>query len=218
MKINGLILAAGLSSRMGAFKPLLRIDDKALITHSVESLFRGGAETVTVVLGYRAVEVQRLLEGRFSKGQVRFAFNHAYDTTDMLASVKLGISMLPHCDAFFLLPGDMPAVEEHTFSALAKALASTNALVAMPTINGYRKHPPLIRTSCINDILTFEGTGGLRELWSRYAGRIVEVPVHDKGCLLDADRMDDFLKLSRYLERNQRMSHTEIEPTIPMIG
>ncbi len=54
MNIHGLILAAGLSSRMGAFKPLMRIRGQSLLALSVESLLTGGATEITVVLGYRA--------------------------------------------------------------------------------------------------------------------------------------------------------------------
>lgn len=217
MKLSGLVLAAGLSSRMGAFKPLMRIGDKTLVEHSVESLFRGGAEIVTVVLGFRAREIQELLDKAFAK-RVRFALNPAYETTDMLASIKAGISALAPCDAFFLLPGDMPAVAESTMSALASALAGTGAPVAMPTIEGRRKHPPLIRASCIGDILSYDGEGGLRGIWQSYEGRIAEVAVQDRGCLLDADKMDDFIKLSRYLISRQRLTQTGPEPALNMIG
>ncbi len=200
MMTGGLVLAAGLSSRMGAFKPLMRIGGKTLIEHSVESLFRGGAESVTVVLGFRAPEVHRLLSERYSAESVRFALNPAYETTDMLASVKAGLSVLAPCDAFFLLPGDMPAVAESTMRALASALAETDAPVAIPAVDGRRKHPPLIRASSISGILSYEGEDGLRGIWRGYGNRVAEVSVSDKGCLLDADDMDGFRELSRYME------------------
>ncbi len=217
MKLSGLVLAAGLSSRMGAFKPLMRIGDKTLVQHSAESLFRGGAEVVTVVLGFRAREVQELLSRAFAE-RVRFAINPAYETTDMLASIKAGIAALVPCDAFFLLPGDMPAVAESTMAALVSALAGIDASVAMPTIDGRRKHPPLIRASCIGDILPYGGEGGLRGIWRCYEGRIAEVAVQDRGCLLDADKMDDFQTLSRYLISRQRLTQAGAVPALDMIG
>lgn len=217
MKINGLVLAAGLSSRMGAFKPLMRIGEKTLIEHSVESLLRGGAQVVTVVLGYRAAEIQGLLCRAFSERRIRFAINPAYGTTDMLTSIKAGVSAIAPCDAFFLLPGDMPAVEENTMSALASALENTDALVAMPTVDGHRKHPPLIRASCGGDILSYSGEGGLRGIWRSFGGRIAEVAVQDMGCLIDADKLDDFLKLSYYLQ-SRHLTQKGSEPALNIIG
>lgn len=216
MKLGGLVLAAGLSSRMGAFKPLMRIGDKTLVEHSIESLFRGGAQVVTVVLGYRNGEIQELLSKAFP--QVRFALNPAYDTTDMLASIKIGVSAIAPCDAFFLLPGDMPAVNKSTMSALTSALAGANASVAIPTVDGRRKHPPLVRTSFTSNILSYHGEEGLRGIWRSYDGHIVEVAVQDNGCLLDADNMDDFMKLSCYLQNRQHQTQTMSERAVNIIG
>jgi len=202
MRLGGLVLAAGLSSRMGAFKPLMQIDGKALVVLSVESLLQK-AESVTVVLGFRADEVRQALRDAFPKERVRITVNAAYEMTDMLQSIRTGLAELDECDAFFLLPGDMPAVGISTLAALAAALENTDAAVAVPTVEGRRKHPPLIRADCIGDILSYDGEGGLRGIWRGYEGKIAAVPVNDRGCVLDADDMDDFLALSDYLRRKR---------------
>ena len=199
MNVQGLVLAAGLSRRMGEFKPLMRIGKASLLSLSVGSLLSGGAECVTVVLGYRAEEAQAELEETFAPAQVRFAFNPAFAESDMLASVKIGVSALPACDAFFLLPGDMPAVSEQTFHALRERMESGSPAVVFPSIEGYRKHPPLIGDSCREQILAYAGEGGLRGVWSSLEGAIAQVPVLDTGCLLDADTPQDFEQLTRYL-------------------
>jgi CTP:molybdopterin cytidylyltransferase MocA len=203
MKTGGLVLAAGLSSRMGDFKPLMEINGKPLIEHSIESLLRGGAETVTVVLGYRAEDIKARLSQTFSKKQISFALNADFETTDMLASIKTGLSAISPCDAFFLLPGDMPAVHQNTMAELTSALVRSGAHIAIPTIKGRRKHPPLIRSSCIKDILSYQGKEGLRGFWHTYEQHITEAAVLDKGCLMDADKMDDFIVLSRYLKNKK---------------
>ena len=59
--ICGLILVAGLSSRMGDFKPLLPLCGKTLIENTVDSMLRGGAEKIVVVTGYRGNEVEEIL-------------------------------------------------------------------------------------------------------------------------------------------------------------
>lgn len=217
MNLNGLVLAAGLSSRMGAFKPLLRIEGKTLAERSVESLLQN-ARCVTVVLGCRAEEIRRVLSEAFPADKVRFAFNPAYETTDMLASVKAGAAALDGCDAFYLLPGDMPAVGKSTLISLASALEHTDAKVAFPMVDGYRKHPPLIRFSCVRDILSYSGKEGLRGVWRGYEGETAEVPVRDEGCLLDADRMDEFIVLSDYLRRNGRPADAAPEAPENTIG
>lgn len=199
MIVNGLVLAAGLSRRMGAFKPLLRIGDKTLIEHTVASLLAGGAQNVTVVLGRGANEVKAVLCKTSYANKLNFAFNENFATTDMFSSVKIGVRALGACDAFFLLPGDMPAVDADTFVAIRETMEREKSKVTFPTVGGRRKHPPLISATCINNILEFKGPGGLRGLWRTYEGEIAEVEVNDRGCLLDADTREDFSKLVGYI-------------------
>ena len=200
MKINGIILAAGLSSRMEAFKPLLKLKGKTMIEHSVDSMFHAGVKQVIVVLGYRAEEVEALLRDQYDRSRLVFIHNRKYAETDMLTSIKIGISSLNTCDAFYLLPGDMPAIHTNTFLAVKKALCRTHAMVAFPTIDGHRKHPPLISWKCIDTICKFDRTGGLREVWKQFENQIVTVPVEDVGCMIDADTKTDYNRLLHYMQ------------------
>lgn len=189
--VRALVLAAGLSRRMGEFKPLLPLRGATLIENSVGSALAGGAETATVVTGCRAEDVERVLSRAFGE-RVRFVRNEGYATTDMLRSIQIGAAALPTCDAFFLLPGDMPAVSPDTFRTLLDARRHAPSGVIFPTLDGYRKHPPLIDARMLPAILSFDGAGGLRELWARLAGDVRTVPVEDAGVWVDVDTPRDY--------------------------
>lgn len=201
MVINGIITAAGLSSRMQAFKPLLKLKEKTIIEYSVESLLNAGVSRVVVVLGYRGGEVEALLHDKYDPSRVLCIHNPRYAETDMLTSVKIGIEALNPCDAFYLLPGDMPAVHTDTFTALKEVMSRTQATVAFPTIDGHREHPPLISWSCKDTIIEFGGEGGLREVWKQLEDRTAAAPVEDMGCLMDADTKEDYDNLVSYIEK-----------------
>ena len=192
MQTNGMILAAGLSSRMKEFKPLLKFQGKTMIEHSVDSMFRGGVGQVVVVVGYRGDEVEGVLGQTYHSSRLVVVHNPQYAQRDMLTSVKIGISALEPCEAFYLLPGDMPAIQPSTFLAVKEAMEKNQALVAFPALEGYRKHPPLISWECIPKILAFEGEGGLREVWKELIAEIITVSVADYGCSLDADTPVDY--------------------------
>lgn len=53
-RLGGVILAAGLSSRMKQFKPLMMIDGKSMIRHVIDLMRGAGAETIVVVTGITA--------------------------------------------------------------------------------------------------------------------------------------------------------------------
>ena len=187
-RFGAVIPAAGLSSRMGAFKPLLPYSGSTVIEATVASVIPY-ADAVAV-LGKRADELEALLSECFC-GRLTTALNPDYAATDMLASVKIGLRAMGACDAFFLLPADMPAIPSGVFEALTGAFDGT-AEAIYPVMNGRRGHPPLISARLIPEILAYEGGGGLRAILS--GRRVKEIPVTDCGILTDLDTPADYEK------------------------
>ena len=193
-RIGAVIPAAGLSSRMGAFKPLLPCGEGTVIESTVRSVLPYASDVV-VVLGYRADEVRQALSDRFD-GRVRITLNPEYRMSDMLRSVQIGLSALSECDGFFLLPGDMPAVAGSTFSALIGAFDGSQK-VLYPSFDGRKGHPPLIHGSLIQEILRFDGGGGLRAALSRAPSKLI--PLSDKGITADLDTPGDYAEMINIL-------------------
>lgn len=189
--VNGLVLAAGLSSRMGDFKPLLPFGSKTLIETSIDSMFDAGVRQVVVVLGFRGEELKQTLKKRYDSKLI-YAWNHRYATTDMLESVKCGLRKMPDCQSFFLLPGDMPVIQRETFLKLLNARPNNRSFLLFPTLEGYQKHPPLIHTDFIPTILNYHGEGGLRRLWEQYIDFIWHIPVEDPGVWVDLDTKTEY--------------------------
>ncbi len=190
--LNGLVLAAGQSRRMGDFKPLLPLRGRTVIENTVDCLLDAGVETVVVVLGHRAGEIEACLRGRYADGRVRFAYNRRYAETDMLASVREGLTILPPCRAFFLLPGDMPLISSDTCQALACAMPEGEGSIVFPLLDGRRAHPPLIGAGFIEAICTYDGPDGMRGFWRGQEKNILTVPVSDSGCAQDLDTPEQY--------------------------
>ena len=189
--LSSLILAAGFSSRMGNFKPLMSFRGKTLIENTIDSVLSGGAQTAVVVTGFKSEQLGDFLKQRYGD-QILLVKNQRFEETDMMKSMKTGCHALPPCDAFFLLPGDMPVICPSTFEKLIKARSPDIPSVVIPTLNGYRKHPPLIDGRLITDILSFQGNGGLRQLWRQREELIHTVPVDDEGVTIDLDTRQDY--------------------------
>lgn len=183
----GLVLAAGMSSRMGAFKPLLPFCSDTVIGCAVGGLLAAGCESVTVVVGYRGDEVADALSERFGE-RVRFAVNPDYADTDMLRSAVLGMQEMPRCERFFLLPGDMPMVRQDTYAMLLKAHRGG---ITIPLYRGRRGHPALLETTLTGDILAYNGGDGLRGFF-RSRSDVLTVETEDGGVLADLDTKEDY--------------------------
>jgi CTP:molybdopterin cytidylyltransferase MocA len=193
---SAIILAAGFSSRMGAFKPLLRIGGKTFIEHAI-SLFRtSGIEEIVTVVGHRAQEVLPVIQATAS----RHVLNENF-ADGMYVSVQTGVKALKHPgDAFFLLPVDIPLVRPATIRQLTVGFEQHRAPpVCYPLFQSKRGHPPLISARLIGPLLNYAGTGGLREFIRGYEKQSRSIPVEDPFIRLDADTPQDLLRLKQMM-------------------
>lgn len=199
--MNTLIcVAAGLSSRMGTFKPLLPLDDSTIIRTLITRYQSCGIEQIILVTGHNA----NLLEEHVSDLNILCRRNDSYSTSDMLESVKIGIRTCLAQDAkpsqdsrILLTPGDIPLVRTDT---ITKMLETTDD-ICMPTFGGKTGHP--LRLSCrvLEPILAYEGEGGLRGALDSLSFDVATIPVDDPGILLDADTPEDYEALKHLITR-----------------
>ncbi len=209
MRIAAVILAAGLSSRMGASKPLLPLGDRSLLGHCRALFAACGLTDMLVVVGHKAEDVGS--EARFLG--LRVIENPDY-RSGMFSSVQKAVSALPaDTDAFFMLPVDIPLIRPATVRRLLAAFVAGNGVILYPTFAGRRGHPPLIPAVLSQAILAHDGTGGLEALLSTYPGR--ELAVWDEGILLDADTTEDLQELR---ERQKRVSIPTRQETEALAG
>lgn len=193
--LAGLVLAAGLSSRMKGFKPLLDLGGDSVLARVVGLLQQAGADPVLVVLGHRAAEMDPLVR-RLGAQPV---LNPDYEQ-GMFSSLRAGLASLPgRCDAFFLLPVDIPLVRPHTLGRLATAWVQGQGPVLHPTFQGQWGHPPLVAAGLAPAIMAYEGGGGLRGFWEQKPELAREVPVADRFVLRDLDTPDHYAALKAEL-------------------
>lgn len=192
-RFGAVIPAAGLSSRMGAFKPLLPLCCGTVIEAAIGSVMPFAC-TATAVVGYRAEELREALSLRFGE-RLTIVENPDYAATDMLRSVQLGLQALEACDAFYLLPADMPLIAPIVFETLAEHF-NDSCDVIYPVFDGRRGHPPLISARLIPAIQSFGGDGGLRAILSDRATKTVAIS--DSGILTDLDTPEDYQRINPY--------------------
>ncbi len=194
--IAALILAAGYSSRLGAFKPLLPLGGATVLEEAVQRFRVAGIDDIRVVTGHRAEEIDPVLAGI----GVRRIFNAAY-AEGMLSSVLAGLkSFEAHIAAFFLLPADIPLVKPRTLAALLRAYRQSNVKIVYPCFGGLRGHPPLIASACVA-ALPPSYEGGVRAYLNRYECRAQDLEVVDEAILMDCDTPEDFKRLQAYAFR-----------------
>lgn len=190
-KLAALILAAGVSSRMGTFKPLLQVDGKSMIQRVVDSLCRTGASPVIVVTGYH----HELLEEHLKGQDVVFLHNRRYFETQMLDSLLLGFSAVPaDTERVLVSPADIPLVRDDTIRSL---LAADGDFVR-PCYQGIPGHPVVMSAKLFHQIRTYQGNEGLRGAIAACGIEPHDVEVEDLGTTLDSDTRDEYASLLKY--------------------
>ena len=186
--ISAIILAAGFSTRMEEFKPLIRIGEKTFAEHAIGLFKRAGIGDVVTVVGHLSEKLIPVVKAASS----RYVINDNYDN-GMYSSIQTGVKALRHsCDAFFLLPVDIPFVLPTTIRQLSNAFCKNSlSMVCYPQFQSRRGHPPLINSKLIDEILSYSGQGGLREFLRRHENQVVSIPVEDPFIRLDADTPKD---------------------------
>lgn len=180
--LAGVVLAAGYSSRMGAFKPLLPLGPRSVLETAVRALTGAGVADVVVVSGHEAERLRPEL-GRLGVAE---AHNPGF-ARGMYSSVQAGVAALRRgVEAFFLLPCDVPLAGAETVRLLAEARgAAGDPDVCYPVHGGRRGHPPLISARLIPEILAGEPEGGLRALLAGHGA--IHVPTPVRGAVMDLD-------------------------------
>ena len=193
--IGGVVLAAGYSSRMGDFKPLLPVGGAPALQRCVETLAAAGAE-VAVVTGHRREELRLLLQ---SWGAAEIV-NPDYDQ-GMFTSVLAGVRYFADrgAEMLLLLPCDCAAVPKEAVQQLI-ACAGDKGEYALPTYEGRNGHPLLIPRRYFREILEFSGPGGLKGARTLHEDSLLRLPMPWQGTVLDMDTPEDYAALSAYAE------------------
>ena len=191
MQIGALIVAAGMSKRMGEFKPMLSIGSISVAQRVIATLTQAGVSKIVMVTGYNATALERHLSGN----GIIFLRNEDYETTQMFDSVKIGLQYLQDkCDKVLFTPVDVPLFTARTVSAIL----NSGAELACPMCEGRQGHPILIANRLIGEILEDCGEQGLKGAMDRCSVPLTRVEVDDPGTIHDADTPEDFSALLDY--------------------
>lgn len=187
MRAEGIILAAGLSSRTVCHKMVLPLGGRTVIENCIEGMY-DTCSNIIVVEGYKPENMAPILHN-YSK--VQLAINHDY-MNGMFSSVKEGLRHIT-AERFFLTPGDCPVIP----ASIYKRMLMVDGDIVIPAYKGEKGHPVLLSSFLIGGILEYIGESLGKYIESK--GYTV-LDVNEPGILMDIDTMEDYEKLRNYYE------------------
>jgi CTP:molybdopterin cytidylyltransferase MocA len=190
-KVAAILLAAGRSRRMGAFKPLLPFGNQTVIEACVNHLLDAGVETLVVVAGHRAGEISEKL----SHLSVDFALNDE-EESEMGVSIARGVERLPpDAGAMLIALCDQPAIPPAVIRLLVEEWRRTGSPLIVPEFEGRGGHPVLIDGRFREELLRLDPERGLRSLFDAHREAVRRVAVASPFVARDMDTWQDYVRL-----------------------
>jgi molybdenum cofactor cytidylyltransferase len=171
-RIAAVVLAAGLSSRMGSNKLLAEWRGKPLVRWTAESALASEAKPVIVVTGHEAARIEAALKGL----DVRVVHNPDY-ASGLSASLKSGIRAVPtSCDGAIVLLGDMPEINSDLIDRMIAAFSPADGRSICTAAHEHRRGNPVLWSRVyFPEIEALRGDVGAKELISVHEDVVCEI-------------------------------------------
>jgi len=201
--VCAIVLAAGLSSRMGTQKLLLPFGDKTIVESVVENILNSGITQVLVVLGADHHEVAEILKPYLIKTVWNERFQEGMHT-----SVICGVESLPEgARATLIFLGDQPFISGNVVHKVLEAWQNSEKGIVIPLFEGKRGHPPLYDLKYRSELLNLDPSIGLRSVAQKFPEDIFEVETFSPEIVRDIDTKIDYInELNKIKEHGRNHS------------
>lgn len=191
-RIGAIVLAAGMSKRMGEPKMLLPWGNTTVIGQVLRVLDQAGLQIVIVVTGGERDGV----EAEVIDNESIIVFNPNYKNGEMILSVQCGLKAVPkNIHAVMIVLGDQPLIEVDVVQELCHTYSDTGADLIFPSYRMKRGHPWIIKRTLWDEIIELQPPDTLRDFIRSNSNQAVYITVETESVLLDLDYMEDYERL-----------------------
>jgi molybdenum cofactor cytidylyltransferase len=198
--IGAIILAAGMSKRMGKPKLLLNLKNKPIFRYSVDAAVSTHLKPIVVVGGEHIHQLETHLQGI---PDVEIRRNADY-RTGMASSIKMGIQAVTgRTEAVLIFLGDQPCVPNFVVDTIVDTYHShrSNGIrIVRPVYAGAPGHPILFDAEYYHEFREIEGDEGGRSIIQRHKNCAKFIAFEEALWGVDIDTPEDFRKVEQQFE------------------
>lgn len=203
--VAAVVLAAGMSRRMGTPKQLLRMGSETILERTLNNVRASNVSEIILVLGYAADDVRKTVATQGLKVVINPDYQQGMGTSlrSGLAAISVGAT------AALIVLADQPGVSSETLNRLIEGHQEHKPQVIIPMYQGFRGNPVLLDRSVFAEVQALKGDIGCRGIFGDHTEDILKLPVDDPGILLDIDSQDDLESL--HAAGRPRETHIPVE-------
>lgn len=191
INVCGIIMASGLSRRMGQNKLTMKVNDVSMIENVVRECSLSNLRKVLIV--YNKGEVLEEVKDY----PISYVYNQSAEEGQS-ASIKLGIKSLDNMDldGYMFLVGDQPFIKSSVINTLLRNFKRNYHNIVLPIYDD-KNGSPVIFPKCLRkDFNSLKGDLGGREIIRNYKN-ITKVNIKDPMLGIDIDTPEEYESLRR---------------------
>jgi molybdenum cofactor cytidylyltransferase len=192
-EIAAIILAAGLSTRMGHPKLILPWKDTTILGAVVSTLAAAGIPDIIIVTQISQDQLDEHIKQLSIKYPARIVHNESFEREDMLTSIQYGLKAIrPPYTAALIVLADQPQIQENTVRRIISAHHQTDAHIVIPSYLMRRGHPWLISQPLWSWFIQLQQPHTPRDFLDQHRADINYVIVDNDSILQDIDTPEDY--------------------------
>jgi molybdenum cofactor cytidylyltransferase len=196
-KIEGIILAAGLSTRMGRPKLTLEINGIPVIRHVVRSALASELHRVILVTGPSDPRAMEAL-GPLAEDPRLLRSVNPFPQAGMSSSMRKGMESVDHeASGAMILLGDQPGITGTIIDRLLAGFRRDRTKIIVPLVLGHRTTPVIFPASLFSELMEETGDIGGRNVLKRHAELVVELEMGEEYDDTDLDTPEDLDRIRR---------------------
>jgi molybdenum cofactor cytidylyltransferase len=198
----GILLAAGVSSRLGRPKQLLRIGRKTLLERCMEAATASALESVVVVLGYEAKRIRSTLADWWDHPKIRTCHNPDY-RQGMSISLKAGLAAVrDHYPSVMVMLADQPFIGSSVIDGLLERFWRSTKGICASSYRDRQGPPVCLSRTYYSELMALEGDVGARGILSAHRENVLCVEVKEPEMLMDVDTEEDLFGVRGMFSRS----------------
>jgi molybdenum cofactor cytidylyltransferase len=197
IKVSGLLIAAGLSSRMGKPKALLLQHDLPFAIVILKKMILV-CDNIVVVLGHSAEKIKKELQVFINnseelKSSIKFVTNEQFKK-GMFSSLKCGLNEVKNSEWLLYHFVDQPGLPKIFYQEFTNQIDNEHDWI-QPAYKNEKGHPLLLHKSIFNSILELPDDSSLKEISKNSSVRKKLWDCNHKEILQDIDYPSDLKQL-----------------------
>ena len=186
-RISAILLAAGLSQRMGEDKLLLPYKKKPLLQNAIDLL--SDLHIYEKILVTTASRLERVKP----PPEINVILNPQPETGQG-GSVRLGV-MEATGEWYLFMAADQPLLGIEDLLPILEAAKESNGKIIYPMVNGNPSTPSLFSSSFREELLSLYGDAGGRVVRTKHPEACFEIIPQHPECFYDVDTIEDYREL-----------------------